>query len=70
MSRIVEQGITRDMLHGSVIAWKFLAANKVPDDVILRVLADPAKRRNSDLPGGPAGRSAGRAPPGFNGAGG
>lgn len=54
MSRIVEQGITRDMLHGSVIAWKFLAANKVPDDVILRVLADPSKRRNSDHQGGPA----------------
>ena len=30
MSRIVEQGITRDMLQGSVMAWKFLAANKVP----------------------------------------
>ena len=48
MSRIVEQGIARDLLHGSVMAWKFLAANKVPDDVILRVLADPAKRRESD----------------------
>lgn len=48
MSRIVEQGIARDLLHGSVMAWKFLAANKVPDEVILRVLADPAKRRDSD----------------------
>lgn len=48
MSRIVEQGIARDLLHGSVIAWKFLAANKVPDEVILRVLADPARRRDSD----------------------
>lgn len=48
MSRIVEQGITRDLLHGSVMAWKFLAANKVPEDVILRVLADPGKRRESD----------------------
>jgi hypothetical protein len=48
MSRIVEQGITRDLLHGSVMAWKFLAANRVPEDVILRVLADPARRRESD----------------------
>lgn len=48
MSKIVEQGIARDLLHGSVMAWKFLAANKVPDDVILRVLADPGKRRESD----------------------
>ena len=48
MSRIVEQGISRDLLHGSVMAWKFLAANKVPDEVILRVLADPAKRRETD----------------------
>ena len=57
MSRIVEQGITRDMLQGSVMAWKFLSANKVPDDVILRVLADPSKRRPSDVqPGDGAAR--------------
>lgn len=48
MSRIVEQGIARDLLHGSVMAWKFLASNKVPEDVILRVLAEPARRRESD----------------------
>jgi hypothetical protein len=48
MSRIVEQGLTRDLLHGSVVAWKFLAAHHVPDDIILRVLADPAMRRSSD----------------------
>ena len=50
MSLIVEQGITRDLLHGSVMAWTFLAANKVPNAVILRVLADPANRRDTDLP--------------------
>lgn len=62
MSRIVEQGITRDMLQGSVLAWKFLAANKVPDDVILRVLADPSKRRPSDAqPGDGASRHPGLA---------
>jgi hypothetical protein len=48
MSRIVEQGLTRDLLHGSVVAWKFLASHHVPDDIILRVLADPAMRRSSD----------------------
>lgn len=50
MALIVEQGITRDLLHGSVEAWKFLAAHHVPDEVILRVLADPSHRRDSDTP--------------------
>ena len=45
MMLIVEQGIVEDTLHGSVMAWRFLAANKVPEDVILRVLSEPAKRR-------------------------
>lgn len=45
MMLIVEQGIARDTLHGSVQAWSFLAANKVPAEVILRVLSDPARRR-------------------------
>ena len=45
MMLIVEQGIVEDTLHGSVQAWRFLAANDVPEDVILRVLSDPAKRR-------------------------
>ena len=48
MSLIVEQGITHDTLQGSVMAWKFLAAHKVPDEVILRVLAEPSKRRETD----------------------
>lgn len=42
---IVEQGIVQDTLHGSVKAWRFLAANDVPPEVILRVLSEPAKRR-------------------------
>lgn len=45
MTLIVEQGIAHDTLHGSVKAWRFLAANDVPEEVILRVLSDPAKRR-------------------------
>ncbi len=45
MMLIVEQGIAQDNMHGSVKAWRFLAANDVPDAVILRVLSEPAKRR-------------------------
>lgn len=48
LSRIIEQGLTRDLLHGSVVAWKFLASHNVPDDIILRVLTDPAMRRGTD----------------------
>ena len=48
MAFIVEQGITRDLLHGSVVAWRFLAANRVPAEVILRVLGEPGQRRDSD----------------------
>ena len=48
MTLIVEQGIVQDTLHGSVIAWRFLAANDVPEEVILRVLSEPAKRRSAD----------------------
>jgi hypothetical protein len=51
MALIVEQGIARDVLHGSVLAWKFMAANGVPDQIIARVLAHPADRRLSDNPG-------------------
>ena len=45
MTLIVEQGIAQDQVHGSVMAWRFLAANDVPEEVILRVLSEPAKRR-------------------------
>lgn len=48
MAQIVEQGLTRDLLHGSVVAWKFLASHNVPDDIILRVLTDPTMRRSTD----------------------
>ena len=51
MSLIIEQGIARDLLHGSVLAWKFMAAQGVPDELIARVLARPAERRQSDVPG-------------------
>ena len=48
MAQIVEQGLTRDLLHGSVVAWKFLASHNVPDEIILRVLTEPAMRRRTD----------------------
>jgi hypothetical protein len=48
MMLIVEQGIAHDAQHGSVMAWRFLAANDVPEHVILRVLSDPDKRRPAD----------------------
>jgi len=48
MSLIVEQGLARDLLHGSVAAWKFLASHYVPNDVILRVLREPGQRRTTD----------------------
>jgi hypothetical protein len=51
MALIIEQGIARDLLHGSVLAWKFMASHGVPERVIARVLAHPAERRLSDNPG-------------------
>jgi hypothetical protein len=48
LSSIIEQGIVRDQLHGSVLAWKFMASHGVPDHLIARVLAHPAERRVSD----------------------
>jgi hypothetical protein len=48
MMHLIEQGITLDILHGSVVAWRFLAAHGVPDEIILRVLSEPSQRRASD----------------------
>lgn len=48
LSLIIEQGLTRDLLHGSVVAWKFLASHNVPEHVILRVLTEPTMRRHTD----------------------
>ena len=49
LSTIIEQGIARDLLHGSVLAWSFMASHGVPNDTIARVLAFPAERRGSDI---------------------
>ncbi|MES2017968.1 MAG: hypothetical protein V4484_15885 [Pseudomonadota bacterium] len=51
MSVIIEQGVAQDLLHGSVLAWKFMAAHGIPDEIIARVLAHPGDRRLSDNPG-------------------
>lgn len=51
LALIIEQGIARDLLHGSVLAWKFMASHGVPEPVIARVLAHPSERRRSDTPG-------------------
>lgn len=48
MALIVEQGVARDLLYGSVMAWKFMASQGVPERVIARVLTDPGARRHSD----------------------
>lgn len=61
LALIIEQGIARDVLHGSVLAWKYMSANGVPDQIIARVLAHPADRRLSDNPGN-HGHDAARAP--------
>lgn len=48
MRLIVEQGIAHDHSHGSVAAWLFMSARGAPEDLILRVLSNPAQRRSSD----------------------
>lgn len=48
MGLIVEQGIAHDLRLGSVAAWRFMSSNGVPEDLILRVLSDPLRRRASD----------------------
>jgi hypothetical protein len=57
MARIIEQGIERDLLHGSVLAWKFMASHAIPDELIARVLAHPTQRRRSDTPSARSGES-------------
>jgi len=49
MARAVEQGIIIDALRGAANAWAYLTATQVPKSVMLRVLADPARRRPMDV---------------------
>jgi len=48
MARAVEQGIIIDSLRGAANAWAYLTATQVPKSVMLRVLAEPARRRPTD----------------------
>lgn len=50
LSLIVEQGRARDLSHGAVLAWKFMAAHGVPTEIMARVLAHPSQRRRGDPP--------------------
>lgn len=49
MARAVEQGLLIDTLQGSACAWAFMAANDVSQQTILRVLAEPNRRRPTDI---------------------
>lgn len=49
MCLVVEQGIAHDLTHGSVAAWRFMTSHGVPEELILRVLSDPGRRRATDI---------------------
>jgi len=51
LENIVQLGIAEDALRGSVSAWVFMNDWGVPRPVILRVLVDPSRRRQSDTQG-------------------
>jgi len=48
MRIVVEHGIVLDAERGTVTAWIFMAENGVSEIVMLRVLSQPEKRRESD----------------------
>ncbi len=45
MARAVNQGIAIDAAKGAATAWAYMKCFRVPQQVILRVLAEPALRR-------------------------
>lgn len=47
-ARFVKQGIRMQSVHGTVYAASFLKNRRVDIDVALRVLLQPARRRNYD----------------------
>lgn len=49
MTIAVDEGITRDRKNGAAIAWAYMKHCNVPQEVILRVLADPHLRRRTYL---------------------
>ncbi len=48
MSDAVAQGILIDTESGAAFAWAYMAARAIPHPVILRVLAEPGRRRPCD----------------------
>ena len=48
LQNAVEHGVTLDAEQGAVKAWMFMQQRGVSETVILRVLAHPNRRRNSD----------------------
>jgi hypothetical protein len=48
LQSVVQQGVTLDAEQGAVKAWMFMQQRGVSETVMLRVLAYPNRRRNSD----------------------
>ena len=48
MSDAVAEGILIDTESGAAFAWAYMAARAIPHHVILRVLAEPSRRRPDD----------------------
>ena len=48
LQNVVQQGVTLDAEQGAVKAWIFMQQEGVSETVMLRVLAHPNERRNSD----------------------
>jgi len=49
MARLVNRGIEIDLLKGAATAWAYMKYGRVPQQVILRVLAEPTLRRVIEL---------------------
>ena len=48
LQNVVQLGVTLDAEQGAVKAWLFMQQRGVSETVMLRVLAHPHRRRNSD----------------------
>lgn len=51
MAEAVNQGIALDCTKGAATAWAYMKYFKVPQQVILRVLAEPGLRRLVEIAG-------------------
>ena len=48
LQNVVQQGVALDAEQGAVKAWMFMQQRGVSETMMLRVLAHPDRRRNSD----------------------